>query len=227
MDAKYSKLSWGILVGATVVGFFAGAASIWMLFGEKWSYSLDLGTGSRADWVAAAGTWVIGCAAAYYARQAHMHRKDEVREQRARSAKGAKAWLTLADTSVINASVIKAQVEDFLQEADTERPEVWHWDDLLKRVALNAKDVVLPSEVTDLLDEDAIREIVRLNFALDAIRGTVARGQGYISDYAGDVDRKIDDTDMRVTREILGFAVKAHENCAEFKRLVAVTSGSL
>lgn len=227
MDAEYSKLSWGILVGATAAGFFAGAASIWILFGEKWSYSLDFGTGSRADWVAVAGTWVIGCAAAYYARQAHMHRKDEVREERARSAKGAKAWLTLADTSVINAKVIKAQVEAFLRDADSERPEVWLWDDLLKRVALNAKDVVLPSEVTDLLDESAIREIVMLNFALDAIRGTVERGQGYIADYKGDVNRKIDDTDMKVTRDILGFAVKAHENCTEFKKLVAVARRSL
>jgi hypothetical protein len=227
MDAKSSKISWGILVGATVVGFVAGAASVWMLFGEEWSYSLDFGTGSRADWVAAAGTWVIGCAAAYYARQAHMHRKDEVREQRTRSARGAKAWLTLADTSIINAKVIKPQVEAFLEEADSERPEVWHWDDLLKRVALNAKDVVLPSEVTDLLDEDAIREIARLNFALDAIRGTVARGQGYIADYKGDVNRKIDDTDMKVTRDILGFAMRAHENCTEFKKLVAVARRSL
>lgn len=53
--------------------FAAGAISTWILIGAE--------SGSRADWVAAAGTWVIGYGAWKYSREAHLLREREIKRE--------------------------------------------------------------------------------------------------------------------------------------------------
>lgn len=69
-------------IAAMSVSFAAGIAFAWAAFGFKAVGGFGDDVGSRADWVAAIGTWAIGVAAAYYAREAHQQRIDEYREAR-------------------------------------------------------------------------------------------------------------------------------------------------
>lgn len=70
---------WSVVFGAAFA-FMAGAAAAWAVFGIQWRFEFGDSIGSRADWIAAIGTWVIGYAAWQVSRQAQAHRAREVRE---------------------------------------------------------------------------------------------------------------------------------------------------
>ncbi|GEM_PF-6181394 len=83
----------GLLYGAA--GAFAtGAVSAWILIGAE--------PGSRADWVAAAGTWVIGVAACVLAHQNNLREDRADREQKAarlaERRKNARRMIALANS---------------------------------------------------------------------------------------------------------------------------------
>lgn len=74
MGTEYWKSGKGVALGAASF-FAAGAVCAWTLMGAE--------PGSRADWVAAAGTWVIGAAACALTYQAGTaERKDRLADQR-------------------------------------------------------------------------------------------------------------------------------------------------
>ncbi|HEL3246412.1 TPA: hypothetical protein UMF60_000880 [Stenotrophomonas maltophilia] len=73
MDNSVWKTRKGLAIGASGV-FVAGAVCAWTLIGAE--------PGSRADWVAAAGTWVIGAAACVLARQNNVREDRADREQK-------------------------------------------------------------------------------------------------------------------------------------------------
>ncbi|CAM4116078.1 hypothetical protein CR156_08730 [Stenotrophomonas lactitubi] len=110
MKTKTFELSLIGVVIATTIVFFAGAAAVWLMFGAAWTYGLDFGTGTRADWMAGVGTWAIGAGAIYYAHQTQLQREEEGRRARDRDRDARARRL---DYMISKASLAKRQIKGF------------------------------------------------------------------------------------------------------------------
>lgn len=73
------QVSVASIICAVVVVFFAGSISAWFVFGLDVAIGFGDSTGSRADWLAAMGTWAVGIAAVLYARGERLQNKRENR----------------------------------------------------------------------------------------------------------------------------------------------------
>lgn len=70
MGKQKMQVSVAALAAIVAVAFCAGAVAVWFSAGLSWELPGD-DTGSKADWVAAYGTWVIGLGALALTAEAH------------------------------------------------------------------------------------------------------------------------------------------------------------
>ncbi|WP_025877199.1 hypothetical protein [Stenotrophomonas indicatrix] len=88
---KKMEVSTPALAAIVAVSFCAGAAAVWFSVGLSWGLPGD-DTGSKADWAAAYGAWVIGLGALALTAEAHRRsvvsadKEEREREERRKAA---------------------------------------------------------------------------------------------------------------------------------------------
>lgn len=210
MGARYSKISWGILISATVVGFVAGGASVWTLFGADWSYSLNLGTGTRADWVAAFGTWVIGVAATAVATITFFYTRKH--------GLGTRAAL-LSSTRFLTADALwlEVEVKSFL-DAPKERQTWRHLRRMVDECHVRSETVKIDSSALPHIPHEASRKLVSINNRLRGFRSLMASDA--LKMPAGKGGEFVGDQLLDQLKEVHRFSQELDEYCNDFSRIL-------
>jgi hypothetical protein len=206
------------LIGATVAAFVAGGVSVWALFGAKWSYSLNFGTGTRADWVAAFGTWVIGVAATAVATITFFHTR--------RHGLGTRAAL-LSSTRFITADALWLEVEvrSFLDGSEQQQT----WRQLRKMVDechIRSETIKIDSSALPHIPHEASRKLVSINNRLRGFRSLMASDS--LKMPAGKDSEFVGHQLLDQLREVHEFSKELDEHCNDFSRILiqAAKSGA-
>lgn len=149
---------------AGTVFFLCGVAIAWITFGIHWKFSFGDGPGSRADWVAAIGTWIIGSGAWKIARDSHQQRlreaaSEEAREESARLIRV--AWFSGQATTARSAFSVLLEAAETADSIQSFRSTVRVTSSVLRGLALfdadSASLSVKAVESLDFLGIDARR----------------------------------------------------------------------
>lgn len=81
------EVSAATVIAGTVIVFLTGFASAWFIFGLDVVVRFGDSSGSRADWVAAFGTWLVGIAAALIAWWSHKQQSMDRIQRELREAR--------------------------------------------------------------------------------------------------------------------------------------------
>ncbi|MGV6490312.1 hypothetical protein ACTUVK_001216 [Stenotrophomonas rhizophila] len=171
-----------------MISFTAGVGFAWAVFGFAGTSGFGDAAGSRADWVAAMGTWAIGVAAAYYARESHKQRLGEYREAR-RSERDAKKKMFDATILRLNrAELLVEMYRDVPQESGDRKADLEDMKAIM--VALRGIVPVLfwPADEVRLLTGETQRLIIHIENSLIAIQqmlqlAAVAEMHGVYDEY--------------------------------------------
>ncbi|MET3151704.1 UNVERIFIED_ORG: hypothetical protein ABIC77_002957 [Stenotrophomonas geniculata] len=129
--------------------------------------------GSKADWVAAFGTWAIGLAATYLALES---RKQTLNADRSRRFARQSQFLY----SLTHATILVGAADSFLDAEADER--TWaDYDELLDALGTYAQAVPVTSDIVDHVPHEVIAEMVIVNEMLRIVRRDLQKERGRVS----------------------------------------------
>ncbi|MBA0279709.1 hypothetical protein D7Y44_00250 [Stenotrophomonas maltophilia] len=131
--------------------------------------------GSKADWVAAFGTWAIGIAATYLAVET---RKQALSAERDRRVARQSQFLY----SLTHATVLVGGADRFL-DAEVEGRTWADYDELLDALGTYAQEIPVTSDVADHVPHEVISEMVIVNEMLRIVRRDLAKERERISPF--------------------------------------------
>ncbi|BBO51711.1 hypothetical protein [Stenotrophomonas maltophilia] len=176
--------------------------------------------GNAADWLAAAGAWVIGLAAAYYTRQSHVHRVEEAEREAERVRRKSIALLTATFGATIKIVGLEGMVRRFKETIEGDRPKAWQFENLMNLMDPSIGDIVLPDDTMALLDTDAVTKLALINGTLGTLRQYIWRGRKFFDGYAESMRGPVDDPDAALVNELYRGVEEVMENRTAFAELV-------
>lgn len=195
------------LGAAVAFAFLAGAATVWITADLSWQLPGN-NTGSKADWAAAYGTWVIGIAASAIAVGTYVHGRRQERASRI-------AVLDATRLLIADAISLEVTVSGLLKEDRS-------WADLQQGLRL-MEAAALPIKVDSLalvhLPYAASRKIVSINNRLAAFRSALADSR-IIHLEGKTLSDPLDELQKEALKELLGFLAPLDEDCEAFVRIV-------
>lgn len=158
--------------------------------------------GNAADWLGAAGAWVIGLAAAYYARQSHVHRVEEAEREAQRILRKSVALLTATFGATVKVVGLNGMAARFKETIEGGRPMAWQFENLMNLMESSLNEIVLPDDTMALLDTEAVTKLALINGMLGTLRQYIWRGRKFFDGYAENLRAPIDDPDLALIDEI-------------------------
>jgi hypothetical protein len=154
---------------AAVIAVFFGAGVA--LFAVGWFQVVFNEQGNPADWLAAIGTWVIGYGAWGVAREAHLHRKQELYETERRDRNAIRTRLMDMRFRVATATGVRGGLKRLLESETpvnfvTTKAVIQVGDDSLS-------ELQWPESDRRCLDEHALRALASLTSEVSTFRSTV------------------------------------------------------
>lgn len=132
--------------------------------------------GSKADWVAAFGTWAIGLAATYLAVES---RKKTIKEDASRRFARQSQFLY----SLAHVTILEGAAGSFLDAEADER--TWtDYDELLDALGTYAQEVPVTSDIVDHVPHEVIAEMVIVNEMLRIVRRDLLKERGRVASMA-------------------------------------------
>ncbi|WP_414614467.1 hypothetical protein [Stenotrophomonas geniculata] len=132
--------------------------------------------GSKADWVAALGTWAIGLAATYVAMES---RKQTIQADASRRFARQSQFLY----SLTHATILGGAADSFLDAEAHDR--TWtDYDELLDALGTYAQDVPVTSDIVEHVPHEVIAEMVVVNEMLRIVRRDLLKERGRVARFA-------------------------------------------
>lgn len=129
--------------------------------------------GSKADWVAAFGTWAIGIAATYLAVEA---RKQTLSAESSRRLSRQSQFIY----SLAHANILVSGADSFLDTPADER--TWaDYSEVLDALGTYAQEVPVTSDIVDHVPHDVIAEMLIVNEMLRIVRRDLVKEKGRVA----------------------------------------------
>lgn len=201
-----------VAFGAAVAfSFFVGAATVWITADLSWQLPGD-NSGSKADWAAAYGTWVLGIAASAVAVGTYVHSRKQERASRV-------AVLDATRLLIADAVSLDVTVNGLLKEGK-------RWVDLsqsLKLLEASSAAIKIDSMALSHMPYAAGRKLVSINNRLAAFRAMLTDAR--IIRLEGKSPREpLDDLQREALQLILDFLKPLDEDCKAFVRIIVAAS---
>lgn len=196
-----------VLGAAVAFAFVMGAATVWITADLSWQLPGD-DTGSKADWAAAYGTWVLGIAASAVAIGTYVHSRRQERASRI-------AVLDSTRLLITDAISLEVTVSSLLKSGQT-------WGDLkysLKLLEAACAPIRVDSVALGHIPYAVSRKLVTINNRLSAARGMFSDPRFIFLEGKSMAD-PMDDEQRESLKLILQFLEKLDEDCAAFVKLI-------
>ncbi|MBN5145430.1 hypothetical protein JY412_01535 [Stenotrophomonas maltophilia] len=210
MSGRIGLSVWAF-VGTLSFAFLSGAIATWLSFEVRWTFSFKGGPLANADWWAAAGTWVIGIAAAAIAVRTYSHSRSEANTARLRHLEATRLL-------VVDALVIEGMIQRFL-DAEDQRKTWEDFIDLINSVKLSCAEVKVDSASLSHIPYAALGSLIVINRRMQGLVNVLdttdvfARGDNA-------KDAVVGSDQLDALRRIRDFAAKLGPECDEFYRAI-------
>jgi hypothetical protein len=172
--------------------------------------------GNAADWVAAAGTWVIGFAAAWVAYIAHKRNERELDSASRRRQEEVISLRALASTQLMNAYGLADPLTEFIAAEASERT-VKRLRRLIALIERDAQPVTIGSDVMAAIPVDSVIDIKTINNNLEFIRDLTLILSDSIGSRAKNHDDDLShDIDLDVIKAAKKYADEIEARCLAF-----------
>jgi len=172
--------------------------------------------GNAADWVAAAGTWVIGIAAAWVAYTAHKRNERELDSASKRRQDEVVSLRALASTELMNAYGLADPLTEFIA-AEASKRTVKRLRRLIARIERDAQPVRIGSDVMAAIPVDSVIDIKNINNNLEYIRDLTSILSDSIGARAKNHDDDLShDVDLDVVKAAKEYADEIEAHCLTF-----------
>ncbi|MDF2480057.1 MAG: hypothetical protein K0R79_414 [Stenotrophomonas indicatrix] len=158
-DVPPIAIAWSI-----PLSFVAGGLVFWILYGAE--------PGSRADWIAAAGTWVIGIAAAAIAYIAHKRSEKEAVAEEQRRDEAKRVQRMYVAVELADAFGLDSFPADF-KALEPSKQTIYELGYMHKRLMRDSERIKLGDQFVLCLTTEIVVEIKSINNAMDGIRALV------------------------------------------------------
>jgi hypothetical protein len=190
----------GFLLGAVITGVALLGSQVPLKCFEA---------GNAADWLAAAGTWVIGIAAGWVAYTAHKRNEQELDSANKRRQNEVISLRALAATELTNAYCLVSPLAAFIAD-DASGRTMKSIRRLIAQINRDAQAVRIESNVMAAIPMEGVMSIKSINNNLEYIRDLAealsnsfkSRAKSHDDDLSSDVDLHIIETMKKYADEI-------------------------
>lgn len=200
-----------VALGAAVAfAFAAGAATVWITADLSWQLPGD-DTGSKADWAAAYGTWVLGIAASAIAVGTYVHGRRQDRASRV-------AVLDATRLLIVDAISLEVTISDLLKEDR-------RWVDLqhgLRLMEAASAPIKVDSLALTHLPFAASRKLVSINSRLAAFRASLFDNR-IIQLEGKTLSDPLDEVQRLALKGLADFLKPLDQDCEDFVRIIKTT----
>lgn len=197
------------LSAVALVSFVVGAASVWMTEDVSWSLP-GTGSGTRADWLAAFGTWVIGAAATCVAVLTFLYTRAQGRGVRS-------ALLNSTHFITADALWLEIEVSAFLNRSE-ERQKWRHLTKMLKECYVRSETIKIDSAALPYVPNEAHRKLAFINTRLRGLR-TLMESDAW-KEPEGKRDEFVGNEALEALSGIHSFVEEIDGYCEEFSQIL-------
>lgn len=199
------------LAAAVAFSFGVGAATVWITSDLSWQLPGD-DTGSKADWAAAYGTWVLGIAASAIAIGTYVHGRKQARASRI-------AVLDATRLLIADALSLEVTVSRLLMDGK-------RWVDLshsMKLLEASSAPIKVDSMALGHIPFQASRKLVSINNKLAAFRVMLTDSRFIQVDGKPPLD-PLDELQLTALRLLADYLKDLDVDCTEFVRIITAES---